>query len=214
MQSLSDIIVFDLDDTLYKERAFVESGFKAIARHLGNPSYADEMLTSWNDGKNAFEQLIINHSLNATVDELLTVYRTHIPTIELESSMAETLDTLVAQGKTLGIITDGRTLTQFNKIKALGLSRWFDCDNIIISEEFGSAKPDKRNYRFFMTKYPGRKYTYIGDNIAKDFFAPNYLGWRTICIKDEGLNIHPQDFNFRKEYLPDITINHIKEIIS
>ena len=28
------IIIFDLDDTLYEERTFVESGFRAVAEYL------------------------------------------------------------------------------------------------------------------------------------------------------------------------------------
>ena len=28
------ILIFDLDDTLYKEREFVKSGFKAVSRYL------------------------------------------------------------------------------------------------------------------------------------------------------------------------------------
>ena len=209
MQSLSDVIVFDLDDTLYKEVSFVESGFNAVARYLGNLSYADEMMSSWRRGKNAFEQLLSNHSLTSSVEELLTIYRTHVPTIELETSVVATLEALVENGEILGIITDGRYITQRNKIRALGLSRWIADDNIIISEEFGSAKPDIRNYRFFMSKYPGKTYTCIGDNVAKDFVAPKSLGWQTICLKDNGQNIHVQDFGIGKEYLPDIIVTNI-----
>ena len=209
MQSLSDVIVFDLDDTLYKEVSFVESGFNAVARYLWNLSYADEMMSSWRRGKNAFEQLLSNHSLTSSVEELLTIYRTHVPTIELETSVVATLEALVENGEILGIITDGRYITQRNKIKALGLSRWIADDNIIISEEFGSAKPDIRNYRFFMSKYPGKTYTCIGDNVAKDFVAPKSLGWQTICLKDNGQNIHVQDFGIGKEYLPDIIVTNI-----
>ena len=212
MQSLSDVIVFDLDDTLYKEVSFVESGFNVIASQLGNLSYADEMMSSWRNGKNAFEQLIVNHSLASSVEELLTVYRTHVPTIALDISIVATLDALVENGKILGIITDGRSVTQRNKINALGLHRWFPDDNIIISEEFGSSKPDARNYIFFMSKYPGKTYTYIGDNISKDFVAPKSLGWQTICLKDNGQNIHSQDFGLGEEYLPEITVKNILEI--
>lgn len=214
MQYLSEIIVFDLDDTLYKEVSFVESGFRAIALELGNLSFAAEMMSSWRDGKNALEQLISNHSLDVSVDILLNIYRTHIPTIELEMSTVATLDYLASNGKILGIITDGRTLTQQNKIRALGLSRWVPDDNIIISEEFGSAKPDKRNYRFFMSKYPNKTFSYIGDNVSKDFVAPKSLGWRTICLIDNGKNIHSQNFNMNEEYLPDVTISNICEIIN
>ena len=213
MRSLSDVIVFDLDDTLYKERVFVESGFRAVAQYLDSLSFADEMLYSWEAGKNAFEQLISKHSLCVSIDELLNVYRTHEPSINLDPSIIATLDLLVAHDRTLGLITDGRSKTQRNKIKALELYHWFPKDNIIISEEFGSSKPDVRNYRFFMSKFPGKSYTYIGDNIAKDFVAPKSLGWQTICLKDNGLNIHAQDFDLSDEYLPEITITKILEII-
>ncbi len=213
MQSLSNVIIFDLDDTLYKEVSFVKSGFRAIAKSLGVPACADELLSSWAKGENAFERLLQKYSLHFTVAELLKIYREHYPEIELDSSTILTLDTLVANGKVLGIITDGRSQTQRNKIKALGLTRWISDDNIIISEEFGSIKPDARNYQYFMTKYPGKTYSYIGDNTLKDFIAPKVLGWQTICVKDNGQNIHPQNFDVSEEYLPIITINSILEIL-
>lgn len=212
MQFLSEVVVFDLDDTLYKEVEFVESGFKAVGRHLGNVSLADELISLWKDGKNALECFINKYSLHFSIDELLSVYRNHLPTIELDTSTVLALDYLAAQGKILGIITDGRSQTQRNKIQTLGLSRWITADNIIISEEFGSSKPDTRNYQYFMSKYPAMTYTYVGDNVTKDFIAPNSLGWQTVCLKDNGRNIHSQNFDKKKEYLPDTTITNILEI--
>lgn len=212
MQSLSDVVVFDLDDTLYKEVTFVESGFKAVARHIGNISFADELISWWTDGKNALESLINKYSLHLSVEELLSVYRNHLPAIELDTSTLQILDDLITHGKILGLITDGRSITQWNKIRALDLSQWIFTENIIISEEFGSSKPDVRNYQFFMSKYPDKTYTYVGDNVTKDFLAPKALGWQTICLKDNGQNIHSQDYNMNEEYLPDFTIKNISEI--
>ena len=212
MQSLSDVVVFDLDDTLYKEVAFVESGFKAVARHIGNISFADELISWWTDGKNALESLINKYSLKFPIERLLSVYRNHLPAIELDTSTVQILDYLIANGRILGLITDGRSITQHNKIRALGLSQWISTENIIISEDFGSSKPDVRNYQFFMSKYPDKTYTYIGDNVAKDFLAPKTLGWQTICLKDNGQNIHSQNYNMNEEFLPDITIKNISEI--
>ena len=213
-QFTSDIVVFDLDDTLYKEVSFVESGFKAVAGHLGDMSYAEEMMDFWSKGQNAFEELRKQHSIGTSVAELLDVYRFHIPSIQLDGSTILALDTLVNHGKTLGIITDGRTRTQRNKIETLGLYRWFSPDNIIISEDFGTAKPDMKNYRFFMLKYPSKSYAYIGDNLNKDFITHKYLAWRTICLKDNGQNIHAQNFSMSEEYLPENTITNMSEIIN
>lgn len=214
MLSMSDIIVFDLDDTLYKEVSFVESGFKAVARYFGDMAYADELMSFWYSGQNAFEKLRERHSIQTSVAELLDIYRFHIPSIQLDESTVSALDTLVNHGKTLGIITDGRSRTQRNKIESLGLYKWISPDNIVISEEFGSAKPDIRNYRFFMLKYPSKSYAYIGDNLNKDFITPKYLGWRTICLKNNGQNIHAQNFSESEEYLSERTITNISEIIN
>ena len=33
----------------------------------------------------------------------------------------------------------------------------------------------------------------MGDNLKKDFLTPNRLGWQTVCLRDDGRNIHKQD---------------------
>ena len=44
-----------------------------------------------------------------------------------------------------------------------------------------------------MKRYPEcHDFTYVGDNPRKDFIAPNALGWQTVCLKDDGRNIHRQ----------------------
>lgn len=45
-----------------------------------------------------------------------------------------------------------------------------------------------------MNRYPDcHGFTYVGDNLKKDFIAPNALGWLTVCLKDDGRNIHKQE---------------------
>ena len=38
------------------------------------------------------------------------------------------------------------------------------------------------------------------------------MGWKTICIKDSGNNIHSQNVTVDKEYRPQIYINSIDEL--
>ena len=49
---------------------------------------------------------------------------------------------------------------------------------------------------FFEKNYPGHTFYFISDNTSKDFMIPAKLGWKMICIKDNGLNIHKQDLKF------------------
>ena len=214
---IEKIIVFDLDDTLYKEIDFLKSAFKEIATtisdrntELGNSMYS-LMMIEYQNGQNAFKKVIEENGIRKfSVEDLIHLYRNHKPNIQLGCETRQVLENLKLMGFPLGIITDGRSIQQRNKLQALGIESWFD--HIIISEEFGSEKPDPSNYRYYEKFYKGQFY-YIGDNVKKDFISPKILGWTTICLLDEGSNIHPQHFNLSEEYLPDYKIYNINQVM-
>ena len=53
-----------------------------------------------------------------------------------------------------------------------------------------------------MNRYPEcHDFTYVGDNLKKDFIASNTLGWLTVCLKDDGRNIHRQEVEDLEESL-------------
>ena len=206
------IVCFDLDDTLYKEIDFVESGFRLIAESEKRPDLLPKMM-GWRDrGDDVFFNLNKAIGKETSKTEYLKIYRYHRPKITLSEEVEETLNELKSREVVLGLITDGRSETQRNKIKALGLEKWFDDDNIIISEEFGSEKTDERNFRFFMKKYPGSEFMYVGDNPKKDFVVPNRLEWKTVMLKDDGRNIHRQE-TVPEEYLPQMTIGNLERLL-
>ena len=216
MTQKSRVVVFDLDDTLYKEQDYLQSAYREIAavvesRYGVSRDIFDQMLHWWQKGDNVFQQLIDTYKLELTIDELLTIYRSHIPTIRLDDTIRNLLDRL-HQHSVLGIITDGRSMTQRHKVDALGLSAYIDEQDILISEETGYEKPSDEPFRQIMEHHPSRTYYYIGDNPAKDFEAPNRLGWTTICLLDDGRNIHRQDFSLPLQMLPQYRISQLTEI--
>ena len=213
MQSMcKKIVVFDLDDTLYKEIDYLESAYKEIADFVGHPELSKQMVVWYKKGKNVFLELNKCLGIDNSIAEYLRIYRNHIPTIELSGGVEDTLNELKHRGYVLGLITDGRSISQRNKIKALSLERWFENENIIISEEFGSEKTEERNFRYFMEKYPDGEFTYVGDNPKKDFTVPNRLGWKTICLLNDGRNIHVQVFCLDDDCLPSMKISEINSI--
>lgn len=134
--------------------------------------------------------------------------------IVLDKFTQATLNSLKEQGYHLAIITDGVAKVQRNKIKALGLDRYVDTLDIIISEEMGTEKTDRQNFTYFTDKYPDfDKFYYIGDNTAKDFYWPNKLGWTTICLSDNGRNKHKQNFEGNTEYMPQYIVDDFYEIL-
>lgn len=216
MDTKNKVIVFDLDDTIYKEIEFLKSGYGSIINKLDEDFSIElnigNLLKDYYNGTNVFEK-IVNHNISkkVTVAYLLDIYRNHIPDIIINYTNKQTIVKLKEKGFILGIITDGRVKTQRNKLKALGINMLFD--EILISEEFGSEKTNENNFLHFEAKYPEFQYYYIGDNIAKDFVIPNGLGWTTIGLRDvNSLNIHSQKVNVPIEFLPKFWVDSLEDI--
>lgn len=175
-------IVFDLDDTLYYELDFLKSAYKEIADYVSKENSEpvfEKMLNLYYGKDDVFGFLASEY--NFSKELLLKIYREHIPDITLRSGVLEVLEHLKQSQIKMGLLTDGRSLTQRNKIKALQIEDYFD--KIIVSEEFGSEKPNDNNYKIFMED--DCEYFYVADNPKKDFIVPNKLGWRTVMIEDD-----------------------------
>lgn len=193
MQQLDGIkaIVFDLDDTLYSEKEYVKSGYKAVSEILLEVKNAEAKLwKAFKEKKPAIDELLLSEGIysNELKQKCLEVYRYHQPDIHLYDYVAEMLLQLRQQGFSLGIITDGRPEGQRAKIKALELERVFD--HIIVTDELGGVEYRKPNEKSFvlMRDLLGIEYVemcYVGDNVKKDFIAPEKLGMKSIWFRNK-----------------------------
>lgn len=195
----NSFFIFDLDDTLYPEISFLHSGFRAIANYLYPLLRKDifqEMLDLYDKGENVFVFIIENYISipnEITKDTLLNIYRNHFPNLKLEKNVFNFLQQLQQFQIPMGLITDGRSITQRNKIEALGIRHFFS--DIIISEEFGSEKPHPNNYLYFTNKYHGCDFHFFGDNTTKDFIVPAQFDWKSFCLEGCKVNIHKQNLD-------------------
>ncbi len=188
------MIVFDLDDTLYKEHHYVLSGYEAVARRISiqtgmEPwSVLSYMLLSPDPMAAAAEVG------TQKVDDYVFLYRNHYPSISLDPAALNFLSELKDRGIPMAMITDGRAVGQRNKYLALGLDRFIPAERLLISEETGAEKTEPLAFEKLMQTCPDEKqWFYIGDNPAKDFIHPNVLGWITIMLRDNfNENIHRQ----------------------
>lgn len=218
------VICFDLDDTLFAEMDYLQSAYREIALFASKRQSANTfsqnitaedgfkiMLQAFNNGENAFEKLNRAFNLDLTLKTYLNIYRSHKPKLQSDEKLISLFTLLRQSDNILGLISDGRSLQQRNKIEALGIEQFFAKEDIIISEEFGSEKPDERNYRYFMYRYPNAMiFVYVGDNTQKDFITPNKLGWLTVGLLDQGRNIHKQRTDLPKEFLPQVWISDLQ----
>ncbi|GAB6011956.1 HAD family hydrolase [Viscerimonas tarda] len=192
----NSFFIFDLDDTLYQEIDYLKSAYKAIAGYmytLINQDIYDIMLHKYHKNEDVFLWIEKKYPDLVSKTELLNIYRTHTPHISLSKDTSCFLTQLYRYEIPMGIISDGRSVTQWNKLRALNIDKYFK--DIIISEEFGSEKPDIRNFKYYSDKYREAKFFFFGDNLNKDFIVPIELGWKTFCLIDKGENIHKQQKN-------------------
>jgi len=177
------VVVFDLDDTLYDEIDFVQSGFHAIANYLGQSDYYDflhDIFLKEGSGK-VLNALINEFKLDTPLQKLIEIYRFHTPDIKLPQESVEVLR--YAQQYKTALISDGHYLTQENKFHALSLKQYIAF--AVFTDFYHTKKPEMKPFQMVMDRYHDeKKFVYISDNPKKDFIAPHKLGWETIRYKN------------------------------
>ncbi len=180
-------VIFDLDDTLYPEKEYVKSGYRAVAEYLGRGEYTERLWEFFEDGKPAIDELLKEIGRENDKERCLSVYRGHVPSIHLYEGVSELLSALKSRGVKLGMITDGRPEGQRAKIRALGLYKVFD--DIVITDELGGVqfrKPCDIAFRILQRcwRLHPEEMVYVGDNSAKDFQAPGQLGMKSVYFRN------------------------------
>jgi len=217
-------ILFDLDNTLYPEIDFVKSGFKKVAQHISS-RYKFEAEKIFYRMLNIMKQYrrgrifdILLKELNIfsleKVQLLVYIYRSHKPNIKLYEYVLPTLKKLKNSSIKIGIITNGIASVQKNKVVALGLENYFNV--IIYTDQLGKKfwKPSVIPFEIALELLEVEPYEvgYVGDDISKDFFAPNLIGMLSIQVKKDATL--DDKIVYKKLYRPKIIINNIKEILS
>lgn len=187
------IVIFDLDDTLYDESTYVESGLIAVAEFGGSSfglpaAESLKMLKSIlaEEGRGqVFDLWLKSNGMTGRglVQECVNVYRHHTPRLTLTPEAASVLEILEGQVP-LYLVTDGHKVAQARKVAALGLERRFD--RILLTHRFGRLNAKPSTYCFELIRGTERcswgRMVYIGDNPAKDFVGLNRVGMPTVRV--------------------------------
>lgn len=210
------VAVFDLDDTLISEFKYSLSGFAAVQKWINvhyDPSYMISSSTIYQhlrQNKSLISTICTDLNLSARIkDSLLWVYRLHLPSLLLEPGVPELLQGISHLGISTSIITDGRSSSQRQKIRSIGLDSWPS----FISEETGYTKPSRYNFELVHAHFPDCQYVYIADNPKKDFLAPRSMGWTTLGALWVSPRIHPIPSNLPQSYLPNEWVSHPLQIL-
>lgn len=213
-------IVFDMDDTLYKEKDYVVSGFKAVddwikVNHKKTEFYNIAMRL-FNSGE---RKLVFNKTLeklNIDYDEklignLIEQYRVHKPDIQLLEEADWVLNNLINTVK-IGLISDGYLVAQEKKINALKLKE--KVHSIILTDKLGKEcwKPSEIPYEKISKELqvPHQQCVYIGDNLSKDFITAKKLKWLTVHI-NRGDGIY-HNLIVEQAYKAHYTIDNLRRL--
>jgi putative hydrolase of the HAD superfamily len=209
------VVVFDLDDTLYPEADYVESGVRFVCAQIislyGIDCYEVIQAQRLQDPKLDWLSLACELTgLKPSVKEsLLWMYRLHLPDIKLSESCSASLQVIKSAALAVAVLTDGRSVTQKLKLASLGLYDW----PAYVSEDYGSAKPAPDRFQAIQKDFPANQYVYVADNVKKDFLGCKPLGWRGIGMRGSDRNIYSQSTQgIPDAALPDYWVNSLEEL--
>ncbi|WP_294182005.1 HAD family hydrolase [uncultured Clostridium sp.] len=184
-------VIFDLDDTLYREINFVNGAFRCVCRYLSlqygisfKKLYKDTIDIFYRYGRGrVFNLLCKEYKVNENVNKLVKIYRNSLPYIELYEDALTFFRDYRYKYK-FGIITDGKASVQWNKIKLLNLEKYMD--GIIVTDDYGRKywKPSSFAYLKLLRKFKckAQNSVYVGDNPYKDFIGARDIGMNTVRV--------------------------------
>lgn len=190
-----EAVIFDLDDTLYSEKEYHRSSYRAVAEYLSQiPQCFNKLCTAFEKGQNPLETVLKENGMYSKeqFEKCRKVMEEHVPELQLYEGVRELFFELHKQKKSIGILTDGNPYVQRAKIKSLGLD--YLADEILYTDELagnGDAKEFRRpnDLAFLIMKkrfhVPCRNMAFVGDDRGLDFIAPEKLGMECYWKKNE-----------------------------
>jgi putative hydrolase of the HAD superfamily len=183
-------IVFDLDDTLYPYRAFVRSGFRAVAcrlaaeRGLQASTVLRVLRRALTNGPRGQElqDLCARFELPASLVESLTdLIREHTPSLRLPRASVQVLRTLRTEWR-VGVLTNGEPHIQRRKIDALGVGDLVDA--VVFAAECGDGKPAPSAFHAALDrlKVDAPSAVFVGDDPRTDIEGAAAVGMKTIHV--------------------------------
>jgi HAD superfamily hydrolase (TIGR01509 family) len=184
------LAIFDLDNTLLDRAAAVRRWAELFAdRHGLGPDEVEWIVEADGDGLSPRLEyaatIAARYSLDEPAEELVRARRTEI--VELITpypGATRSLDELRRAGWILAIATNGASVQQRRKITSTGLDAYVDA--IVVSEEAGAGKPDRRMFDLVARRCgvrPSATDWMVGDSPVSDVGGGRAVGLRTVWMR-------------------------------
>ncbi|MBI9079236.1 MAG: HAD family hydrolase [Pseudodesulfovibrio sp.] len=188
---------FDLDGTLYDHGEFVGGAYKKVAawvsKHCGVPEegFFQTIFSDWRERSSRcstiFADALHLYGVYSESNERSCVlgYRSYEPEMLTPFCGVENcFDDLKEKGVKIGLLTDGQSDVQRNKIRALGLGHHFD--HIVITGDLGRSfyKPHEAGFKAIAKglEVSLPNLIYVGDRPDVDIQPSRNLGYTPLRI--------------------------------
>jgi len=186
-------VFFDLDGTLYDRDALVLrivkeqfSTFQKELQGLSETHFVQRILElddhGYGDKAELYGKVTREWGLQSEISGRLVdhFWLSYDRNCQLDDDTLGTLQTLRAHEKKLGVITNGGTMRQRQKLECLGLESFFDA--VLISEAEGVSKPDPTIFKMAAERcgVNSRESAFVGDHPEVDVAGSGVAGFISI----------------------------------
>lgn len=211
------VVFFDVDDTLLDTSKFAETARRAaIEVMVGNGlplkediAYSTLRTVIKEKGSNYDKHFnVLTKSLLGKEDPMLValgMVTYHNIKFSLLRPFPKTIDILIylkSQGYKLGVISNGITIKQWEKLVRLNIYQFFD--EVITSEEVGFSKPSKEIYEEALRRMKAApdKSVMVGNKFLEDALGAVEAGLSAILVnsnvtKSEKLRIKKENLDIK-----------------
>lgn len=197
---MNKAVFFDIDDTLYDTSGFAKLARKAAINVMidaGLPLSSDDaykMLREIIKEKGSNYDKHFNVLTKRVFGEekpllialgMITYHNVKFALLRLFPETMSTLIYLKSKGYHLGVISNGITIKQWEKLIRLGLHHFFD--EVITSEEAGAEKPDEKIFQQALEKMncKAEKSIMIGNKFSEDIIGALNIGMNAILVNSQ-----------------------------
>ncbi|MBO4264686.1 MAG: HAD family hydrolase [Clostridia bacterium] len=207
-------VLFDLDDTLIDRDKMFSNWVRYFAKNFS--SYPPDMLDGYlvklkvtdSRGAGRREAVFADMMKEFGIDDMAVLEKSYYDTYrdfaEPFCGELETLEKLKKDGYLLGVVSNGYTELQKKKMRNAGLFDYFD--EILISEEAGCQKPDKRIFESMAKKLgilPSEALM-VGDRYEIDVLGALGAGMRACYMTARIDPDEENDYEYQAEKFEDI----------
>ncbi|MDO4634243.1 MAG: HAD family hydrolase [Eubacteriales bacterium] len=215
-------ILFDVDDTLYDMRSPFEKAFRELYQDkyadvdmeklfVLSRKYSDEVFLATVNGTMSMQDMYVYRIKSSCRDlgipmsdeegaQFQTYYAANQKKIEISDTIRKLLEELKSRDAVLGIITNGPSQHQRNKINALGVNQWIPEENMLISGDYDVAKPDPGIFALAVEKLGGtpEEYIFVGDSFENDVTGAKKAGWKSVWVNKRN---HKANSEIESDYM-------------